>query len=191
MLPAPVRPQRPIRSRRFSLVSPAPGRSGPPAVGTYSHGVPSSRSGRDAGTDAVLPPLERIVFASIGLTSFALASVGIPELTLVQWRTLVLVGRGDGLRVGQIAQRTGISLPSTSRIVQRLERRGLIRTERDPRDRRAIVVTLTAAGHRVREAVLTARHELLREALDRAPGPLTAELASGLVSLADALEDYG
>jgi DNA-binding MarR family transcriptional regulator len=131
------------------------------------------------------------VFAAIGVTTLALAGAGVPELTLVQWRALVLVGRGEGLRVGEIAARTATSPPSMSRIVRRLERRGLVRTDQDVRDRRATLVSLTPEGQRVRGAVIATRHELLREALDRAPGKMPSDVPAGVAAIADALEAYG
>lgn len=131
------------------------------------------------------------MFAAVGLTTLALAGAGVPELTLVQWRALVLVGRGDGLRVGEIAARTATSPPSMSRIIRRLERRGLVRMDRDVRDRRAILVSLTPEGRRIRGAVIAVRHGLLQEALDGTLGTMPSDLPAGLAAIADALEAYG
>lgn len=63
----------------------------------------------------------------------------------------------DGpLRVGALADRVGISAPTTSRLVDCLEERGLIVRAADPDDHRAIRVSLSADG----EAGLNAVREL-------------------------------
>jgi len=53
----------------------------------------------------------------------------------------------DGpMRVGALAERAGISAPTTSRLVDCLEERGLIVRTADPDDHRAIRVSLSAHG---------------------------------------------
>jgi DNA-binding MarR family transcriptional regulator len=130
------------------------------------------------------------MFEAIGMTAVALASVSAGELTLAQWRALVVLGRADALRVGEIAQATGMSLPSTSRLIQRLERRGFATTERDESDRRATLVRMTAAGNEVRQAVVACRRELMEAALQRNTPRLPRDLAPGLSAIATAFDRY-
>ena len=59
---------------------------------------------------------------------------------------LVVGAATDGIRVGEIAGRIGSAVPTTSRLVRRLERRGLVAAERDEADRRATLVRLTPTG---------------------------------------------
>lgn len=49
------------------------------------------------------------------------------------------------LTAGRLAQLTGLSTSSVTALLDRLERRGLIRRERDPRDRRKVIVVATGA----------------------------------------------
>jgi DNA-binding MarR family transcriptional regulator len=130
------------------------------------------------------------VYAAIGLTSFALASAGASDLTLPQWRALVVIGRDEGLRVGAVASRIGTSLPSTSRLVLRLERHGYVSTDRDQTDRRATVVRLTSEGRAVRARVVERRRELVLSAIDAGALPLPRDLSGGLSVLARALGPY-
>jgi DNA-binding MarR family transcriptional regulator len=138
----------------------------------------------------ILESLELLLYAAIGITSFALADADASELTLPQWRALVVVGREDGIRVGALATRIGTSLPSTSRLVVRLERHGYVATARDERDRRATIVTLTDTGRAVRTRVVERRRELVRSAIEAGAGRLPRDLTRGLAVLAKALAPY-
>ncbi len=63
------------------------------------------------------------------------------------WPLSILKGsRGECLRVGEIADAAGITVGGASKIIDRIEHRGLLRREPDPDDRRASRVVLTAAG---------------------------------------------
>ena len=138
----------------------------------------------------VLDPLEQLIFGAIGLTACALADVDVADLTLAQWRAMVVVGRTDGLRVGEIGARVGMSLPSTSRLVSRLERRGYVTTARDERDRRATIVRMTDEGRRVRTAVIERRRQLMNSSLAAYGAHLPKDLPRGLATLARAFSPY-
>jgi DNA-binding MarR family transcriptional regulator len=147
--------------------------------------------GRDAGIPPeVVDTLELILFGAIGLTTVALADAGVPDLTLAQWRALVVIGRADGLRVGEVAERIGVSMPSTSRLLSRMERRGYLVSERDPADRRATLVRLSDRGHHVRAAVIERRRSLLHGSLAAIGRPLPRDLGAGLAAVAKAIERY-
>lgn len=113
--------------------------------------------------DELVDVLERIVFGSIAMTVSALIhATGELELTFTQWRAILVVGETeDGCRVGEVAQRVQGTLPATSRLLRRLEERGLMSLERDENDRRATRARLSAEGRRVREAVLGFRRDRL------------------------------
>ena len=116
----------------------------------------------------VIESLEILVFEAIGMTAVALATVAI----------------------GEIAQAIGMSLPSTSRLIQRLERRELVTTERDESDRRATLVRLTAKGKEVRQAVVACRREMMEAALQQHTPRLPRGLVPGLSAIATAFDQY-
>jgi DNA-binding MarR family transcriptional regulator len=120
--------------------------------------------------DPFLTALEAIVVGSVGLTSRALteAASGI-DLTFPQWRALLVVGAAEGgLRLGGIADRVGVTLPATTRLVRRLERRGLLSVAPDASDGRARRATLTPAGLAVRSSILAYRRGALVAVASRA-----------------------
>lgn len=68
-------------------------------------------------------------------------------LSLAFFWPLYVVGRSSGgLRVGEIAEALGLTAGGASKIVDRVERMGLLQREPDPEDRRASRVVLTDAG---------------------------------------------
>lgn len=144
------------------------------------------------GDAKLLDPLEGIVFGAIGLTTVALQrATPDVELTFAQWRVLVVVGEHeDGLRVGEVAARVGASLPSASRLIRRMERHGLVTSERDAGDRRATLVRLTGAGQGVRSEVVRARRALIVGLLAERDGQLPNDLEAGLQAIADAMSRY-
>jgi DNA-binding MarR family transcriptional regulator len=81
-------------------------------------------------------------------------------LGLVQFKTLVsLAGNPDGEQapVKQVAEQLGVSVPSASRSVEELVKRGLVSRTEDPEDRRVRRVALTPAGQELADEVMAAR----------------------------------
>jgi DNA-binding MarR family transcriptional regulator len=84
----------------------------------------------------------------------------------------VLSGQHDGpgghLRMNQVADAVVLSQSATTRLVTRLEDRGLLQRYLCPDDRRGIYTDVTRAGLRLVEAARPIRDRALREALDEA-----------------------
>lgn len=69
------------------------------------------------------------------------------ELSLTQYNVLrVLRGSPDGLPCGEIARRLITREPDITRLLDRMEKRGLISRCRETRDRRTVVTRLTGPG---------------------------------------------
>ena len=62
---------------------------------------------------------------------------------------VVIESAGGELGLRALRQRLGLSKANASEVTSALEQRGLIRRETDPRDRRALNITLTPAGRRL------------------------------------------
>jgi DNA-binding MarR family transcriptional regulator len=69
-------------------------------------------------------------------------------LSVVEYTVLDVLSRQDGwlMRMHQVAQATALSQSATTRLVNRLEDRGLLTRALCPDDRRGIYTELTAAG---------------------------------------------
>jgi DNA-binding MarR family transcriptional regulator len=63
-----------------------------------------------------------------------------------QWSALVTVEESRSLRIGDLAEREGVSAPTATRLVASLEEAGLLTRSTDPADRRTSYVALTEAG---------------------------------------------
>lgn len=104
------------------------------------------------------------------------AELGAFGLTEATWRPLAYVGRlGAGVRQKELATALGIEGPSLVRLLDNLERRGLIERREDENDRRARGIYLTPAGRELAIRVAKIGAELQRRLLADLP---LAELAT-------------
>ncbi len=85
-----------------------------------------------------------------------------------QFALLTLAGNpsGEPLTVGDLARQTFATMNTTSALVRRMERAGLVRTKRSSTDRRCVYVTLTTLGERRLRPSTAAVVEALRAAAD-------------------------
>lgn len=88
-------------------------------------------------------------------------------------------GVGGHLQMNQVAEAVVLSQSATTRLVSRLEDRGLLTRYLCPTDRRGIYTDVTAAGLALLEGARPVNARALREALDAAKGvPELAALAA-------------
>lgn len=69
-----------------------------------------------------------------------------PDLSIPQFRTLRYVSYNKGASLSEVAEHLGLTLPSMSKLVDKLVVRDLIRRASAPHDRRRITLELTEAG---------------------------------------------
>lgn len=74
---------------------------------------------------------------------------GAEEITLTQSLLMEAVRGVENPSVGAVAHIVGVSSPSATRMIQQLERKGMVARRRSERDERSTVVTITAEGERV------------------------------------------
>ena len=72
-------------------------------------------------------------------------SITIGELHTIE---RVAARKDTGITITQIAQEMGVTLPSVTATVKKLERKGLVTKERSTADARQVVIRLTEAGRR-------------------------------------------
>lgn len=105
--------------------------------------MPPGDDDRDARIDRVL--------ASYELLMHRIASSHAPDLlevavTMSQAKVLYLIAAAQGMRMSELAVRLGVSISTTSGLVDRLVDHGLLARHDDPADRRQVVVTITSTG---------------------------------------------
>ncbi|MFJ4280294.1 MarR family winged helix-turn-helix transcriptional regulator [Streptomyces massasporeus] len=91
-------------------------------------------------------------------------------ITALQYTALTVLERHDGLSAAQLARDSFVTAQSIADLVRSLEGRGLVRRERNPRNRRELLILLTDSGRE-----LLARHAgSVRELEERMVRDLTA-----------------
>lgn len=87
------------------------------------------------------------------------------------------------LTLGRLAEAEQVRPPTITRLIQGLERRGLVRRAADPGDRRKQRVEATARGRRLLEEGRRRRIAALAEALEELPAAERARLADAVATL--------
>lgn len=116
-------------------------------------------------------PNDEVVNALLG-TSRALVGVAARSLlavdgrlTLVQYRALLWLAEHGPMKVGSLAEATGIHASTATRLCDRLVDKGLIERTTHPDDRREVVLRLTPGGLDIVHVVTERRREELRRVL--------------------------
>jgi DNA-binding MarR family transcriptional regulator len=104
--------------------------------------------------------------------------------------TLTRLAGAPPTRLTDLAVAEGVSQPSMSALIARLVEQGLLRREPDPRDARAVLLSLTPAGEELVARRRADRADRLARALQELPAgdaELLADALPALSRLADAL----
>ncbi|GAA4655706.1 MarR family winged helix-turn-helix transcriptional regulator [Arthrobacter cryoconiti] len=115
-------------------------------------------------------------------------------LTLFEYGALMTLSDAPDrvLRISEMAERTYAPVPRMSKVVGRLEERGLVRRAASPSDRRVSDIELTPAGRRVLLAAAKIQAHAAREmVMDRISPTDAAALASILGPLVHSLDPAG
>jgi DNA-binding MarR family transcriptional regulator len=98
------------------------------------------------------------------------------------WRVLLMLARGGGRSMGEIASHTALPAPTATRVVDRLVAAHLAFRNTDPVDRRRVLVHLAAPGREVVERVCGRVERRASDALGATPE--RAQIADLLETLA-------
>jgi len=101
--------------------------------------------------------------ALVAIAARSLAGLSGVEITLPQYRALIILSTQGPQRVMDLAGRLNVNASTASRMVDRLVRKKLVRRRRDKADRRAMAIDLTHVGNNlVRDATMRRRLEIKR-----------------------------
>ena len=70
------------------------------------------------------------------------------------WRVLAALRERDGRRMGDLSETTSIEVSTLTRLVDNMEKGGLVERRRDVGDARAVALYVTAAGRRLTRRIL-------------------------------------
>jgi len=85
------------------------------------------------------------------------------DLTEQQWRVIRTLYQSERLDAGELARQSFLLAPSLTRILQHLEREGLLHRRADVNDQRRAVFSLTASGKRLFRKIAPDSEALYRE----------------------------
>lgn len=109
------------------------------------------------------------------------------DLSLTAVATLSSLDRRGAQRITTLAAAEGVSQPSMTQLIQRLEQRGLVRRKSDPADGRVALVQLTEAGHAALLARRQRNAERVAELLADLPDSEVRALSDALASVLPAM----
>lgn len=142
--------------------------------------------GESPGVEGEL--VEAFLSASRALVAVAARSVADSggDITLSQYRALVVLASRGPQRVRDLAERLGVDSSNATRLCDRLERRELVGRERAPGDRRSVRVSLTSSGARLVREVTAARRTEIAAILTHMPVEGRAQVVTALRTFAQA-----
>jgi len=89
------------------------------------------------------------------------------SVSFIQWMALMRLGaHAAHMSATQLSKELGYDMGALTRVVDELERRGLVRRERSRTDRRAVEIAVTPAGRRQAESAKRVIVELLNELVE-------------------------
>jgi DNA-binding MarR family transcriptional regulator len=74
--------------------------------------------------------------------------------SLQAWRVLAALREKDGRRMGDLSATTSIEVSTLTRLVDNMEKEGLLARRRDASDTRAVLVQVTAAGKQLTRRIV-------------------------------------
>ncbi len=109
------------------------------------------------------------------------------QLTLTQVRALRRLAK-EPKSLGELGAELGLAPPSVTRVVDRLEERGLIERRRDGPDRRRVVAVILPAGQRLVTSVPLVDGTSIREAAERLPASERGRIAAAFRTFTAAVQ---
>jgi DNA-binding MarR family transcriptional regulator len=110
------------------------------------------------------------------------AEVGV---TRAQWRVIAALGHHPGMKQVELADWLDVEPISACRIIDRLEEAGLVERQRDPADRRAWRLSLTARAEPIRERLRALAEEMSLEAFAGMSGEELETMRGSLARVRD------
>ena len=105
-----------------------------------------------------------------------------PKLTVPQFRALGYIRRSPGCMLTDVSEHLGLTQPTTSKMIDKLEADGLVTRSPVAQDRRRVALSLTEQGQAIRQAAAAPTRARLAEML-AGLGPDQREQLAGAMRL--------
>lgn len=106
-------------------------------------------------------------------------------LTAPQFDVISTLGNTPGMTMGQIAEKTLVTKGTLTGIIDRLEKKGLVRREVPPANRRCFIIVLTQEGEQVFNSAFPAHIAYLKERFNQLNDSEIEDIRSAIKKLHD------
>lgn len=110
---------------------------------------PVNQSAKAAATEPFMPIVRELVRAYQAFRSYSDAHIRQLDLTPSQFDVISTLGNTPGMTFNKLAEKTLTTKGELTGIIDRLEKKELVRREVPPEDRRSFIAVLTPEGERV------------------------------------------
>lgn len=124
--------------------------------------------------------------ALVGISARALAVLDDTDVTLPQFRMMVLIASRGPMHLAAVARELGVHPSNTTRAWDRLRALGMVVSRPDPLDRRSSRLELTEKGQQLVELVQSTRRTAIAEVLDRLSPLHRVAIGMALMAFAEA-----
>lgn len=139
----------------------------------------TERAVNDEAVDATLTASR----ALLGVVARSMTDV-LHEVTITQFRILVVLTTTESLRIGALAARMSANVSTFSRTIDRMVTHGLVERATGVDSRREVLVGITEKGRALVDEVTDRRRSELSEILSRVPRAEQKAIAAALASFA-------
>lgn len=138
---------------------------------------------RQAAKEPFLPVMRELARTFQAFNAYDDEHVRQMGLTTPQFDVICTLGNTPGMTMGQLAEKTLVTKGTLTGIIDRLERKGLVRREVPPENRRCFMIVLTIEGDRVFEEVFPAHIAHLKERFSKLSEPELEDIRLALQKL--------
>jgi DNA-binding MarR family transcriptional regulator len=134
---------------------------------------------------------DAVVLASralVGVAARSLAAIE-DEITLTQYRALVVLSQHGPQSAGQLARRLEVRPSTMTGLADRLVAKGLVERATSEENRREVTITLSAQGRRIVREVIRRRRREITRILDRLDARERRAVHDALAQFAAAAEE--
>ncbi len=133
-----------------------------------------------AAKEPALALLRELVKAYQAFYAYDDAHIRQLGLTMPQFDVIATLGNTNGMMMSQLAEKTLVTKGTLTGIVDRLEKKGLVRREVPPDNRRCFIVMLTSEGQDLFEEIFPTHIDYLKDRLGSFSTDEMAQLQAGL-----------